>query len=199
LIQRDYSNGSLFEYYTRRSAGGDQSKTPPRTEERKTDLGRTVFGGGGIEPDIKVDNADTFNIGQSRIYPGLFLFIRELIGGQLPGLAQYQVKGLTYNYQIKGNEYIVNDEVLKAAREWLVRFYKENPDYSVTPAMVDENMVWLRKQIRQEVLFAAYGSDRAQQGMADLDLQLQRAISEMPNAADLANRAWRRSPNQRSE
>jgi hypothetical protein len=29
--------------------------------------------------------------------------------------------------------------------------------------------------------------------MADLDLQLQRAIAEMPNAADLTSRAWKRN------
>ena len=85
------------------------------------------------------------------------------------------------------------DEALKAYREWVGRFYKENADYGVTPAMIEDNIVWARKQLRQELLFAAYGSDRAQQGMADLDLQLQRAIAEMPNAADLTSRAWKRN------
>ncbi len=192
LIQRDYSNGSLFDYYMRRSANGpDGAVAPPRTQERKTDLGRTVYGGGGIEPDIKVDNADNFNVAQGRLYTGLFLFVRELLAGQFPTLKQYEVKGLTYDYQIKGSEYIVNDEVLRVYREWVGKFYSDNPDYGVTPAMIEENIVWARKQIRQEVLFAAYGSDKAAQGMADLDLQLQRAITEIPNAADLAARALR--------
>ncbi|MFZ4794752.1 MAG: S41 family peptidase [Blastocatellia bacterium] len=192
LIQRDYSNGSLFEYYSKRNQN-QSGATAPRTDERKTDLGRMVYGGGGIEPDIKVENADTFNSAQARLYAGLFLFTRELGSGRLPGLSQYQVKGLTYGYQIRGNEYIVTDEVLKAYREWVGRFYKENADYGVTPAMIEDNIVWTRKQLRQELLFAAYGSDRAQQGMADLDLQLQRAIAEMPNAADLTSRAWKRN------
>ena len=100
---------------------------------------------------------------------------------------------MTYDYQIRGSEYVITDDTLKAYRDWTVKFFADNPEYGVTPTMIDENLVWARKQIRQEVLFAAYGSDRAQQGMADLDLQLQRAISEMPNAADLANRSWRRS------
>jgi hypothetical protein len=59
--------------------------------------------------------------------------------------------------------------------------------------VIDENLVWARKQIRYETLWAAYGADKAQQGQADLDLQLQRAITEMPNAADLAGRSWRRN------
>jgi len=58
--------------------------------------------------------------------------------------------------------------------------------------MIDENLVWQRNRIRQELLLAAYGSDKSEQGMADLDTQLQRAVSEMPKAADIAIRFWRR-------
>ncbi len=83
--------------------------------------------------------------------------------------------------------------MLKAYREFAIKFYKDNPDYGVTAAMIDENIVWARKKIREEVLTAAYGQDKAQQGLADLDLQLQKAIAEMPNAADLAQRSWKRN------
>jgi hypothetical protein len=40
-------------------------------------------------------------------------------------------------------------------------------------------------------LLAAYGGDRAQQGMSGLDVQLQRAVEEMPKATDLALISWR--------
>jgi carboxyl-terminal processing protease len=192
LIQRDYSSGSLFEYYQRRY-NPTEAPPPARTEERKTDLGRTVYGGGGIEPDVKVESADVFNPTQNRLYHGLFLFVRELIGGQIAAHPQFRVEKLTYGHQIKGNEYLVTDEVLKTYRGWMEKFYADQPDYGVTPAMIADHLIWARKQIRQEVLQAAYGSDRAQQGMAGLDLQLQRAIAEMPNAAELATRSWRRN------
>jgi carboxyl-terminal processing protease len=193
LIQRDYSNGSLFEYYYRRNADGDATGAPkPRTDERKTDLGRTVYGGGGIEPDVKVESADFFSPAQSRLYHGLCLFVRELVSGQVAGHQTFKLNGITYDYKIKGNEYNITDDLLKLYREHSARFYRKNPDFGVTTAMIDENMVWARKQIRQEVLLAAYGSDKAQQGMADLDVQLQRGIAEMPKAADLAARSWRR-------
>ena len=194
LIQRDYSNGSLFEYYYRRNSDGDAYNAPkPRTDEKKTDLGRIVYGGGGIEPDVKIDSADIFTPAQNRLYQGVCLFARELASGQFPNLQQYKVNGITYNYKIKGNEYVISDDVLKAYRDYAAKFYKSNPDYSVTPAMIEENLVWARKTIRQEILLAAYGGDKAQQGLADLDVQLQRAITEMPKAADLATRSWRRS------
>ncbi|HEY9232527.1 MAG TPA: S41 family peptidase, partial [Blastocatellia bacterium] len=50
LIQRDYSGRSFYDYYLKR---GDKDAVQ-RTEEMKTDTGRTVYGGGGIDPDIKV-------------------------------------------------------------------------------------------------------------------------------------------------
>ncbi len=192
LIQRDYSNGSLFEYYSRRSASGDTYNAPKRGEEKKTDLGRSVFGGNGIEPDIKVESADFFTIAQGRLFHGLFMFSRELINGQIAGFPQFKINNLDHDYRIRGGEFNVGDDVLAAFRDFALKFYKDNPDYGVT-AMIDENKIWIRKQLRQEVLVAAYGNDKAQQGQADLDLPLQRAIAEMPAAADLAVRAWKRN------
>jgi carboxyl-terminal processing protease len=193
LIQRDYSNGSLFEYYFRRSANGGAQATP-RSDERKTDLGRTVYGGGGIEPDIKVDNEPGFTSVQGRIFfNALCLFVRDLVSGQMAGHQEFKLNGITYDFDLQGNEYIINDDLMKLYRDFAVRFYQTNPGYRVTEAMIDANMDWARNQIRREVLLAAYGSDRAEQGMASLDLQLQRAVSEMPKAADLALRSWRRN------
>jgi len=193
LIQRDYSNGSLFEYYYRRSAQGDASAAPKRTDEKKTDLGRPVYGGNGIEPDVKIESADLSTLAQNRIYHGMFMFVRELVNGQVAGFPQFKTNGIQHEARVKGGEFNVGDDVLKAYREYVAKFYKDNPDYGVTPAMIEENIVWARKKIREEVLTAAYGQDKAQQGLADLDVQLQKAIAEIPNAADLAQRAWKRN------
>ena len=59
LIQRDYSDGNLYDYYTKGGTLRDDTKPEkPKGTESKTDSGRTVYGGGGIEPDvfIKVSN-----------------------------------------------------------------------------------------------------------------------------------------------
>jgi carboxyl-terminal processing protease len=198
LIQRDYSNGSLFEYYSRRSAAGDVA--PPRntSDEKKTDLGRTVYGGGGIEPDIKVDSLsfftpEFFTPAQGRMFTGIFMFVRELINGQVAGHSEFKINGIEYDHRLLPNEFLVTDSVLKSFREFAAKYYKDNPDQGVTPAMIEDNIVWLRARIRYEVLTAAYGSDKADQGLADLDLQLQRAVTEMPAAADLARRSWRQN------
>ena len=46
LIQRNYSDVSLYDYYYH-----PQSNPSPHTEVRLTDGGREVYGGGGIDPD----------------------------------------------------------------------------------------------------------------------------------------------------
>src|SRR5205807_2102989 len=51
LIQRDYSNVSLYDYYFDRDGIGDTTNK----EVKLTDSGRTVYGGGGISPDVKVE------------------------------------------------------------------------------------------------------------------------------------------------
>src|SRR5271167_1872296 len=57
LIQRDYSNVSLYDYYFDRD---EEGKNPAANREVKlTDSGRTVYGGGGIAPDVKIDPIKT--------------------------------------------------------------------------------------------------------------------------------------------
>jgi carboxyl-terminal processing protease len=194
LIQRDYSSGSLFDYQFKREQPDAGKPQPPRSDEKKTDLGRTVYGGGGIDPDIKIQNADLFSPTQGRLYNGLFMFARELTSGQVRGLEKFKISGVNYRPGDKPEPYWIADDVLKAYREYMARFVQENAEYGLSVDQVDEEMVWARKQLRQEVLWAAYGFDRMQQYSNDLDLQLQRAIVEIPKSAELASRYSRSSP-----
>src|SRR5947208_6405106 len=52
LIQRDYTGVSLYDYYYAREDQGNNAGH----EVKLTDSGRTVYGGGGITPDVKYDN-----------------------------------------------------------------------------------------------------------------------------------------------
>ena len=54
LIQRDYSNGGFYDYYTRGGFATDKSAPLDlrlRVPRASTDTGRAVYGGGGIAPD----------------------------------------------------------------------------------------------------------------------------------------------------
>ncbi len=191
LIQRDYSNGSFYDYILKRNGKGDTTGDKPKGEEKQTDLGRKVFGGGGIEPDIKVADTTTQTNAQFYISQGMFFFVRELLAGNVAAAPEFKTKGLEFNHKLKPNEFQVTDEILKSYREFMAKWIADNPKWRVTKAMVEDNIVWARKQIRYEVLLARYGSSIAQRGIADLDAQLQRAVSELPAAAELTEKARR--------
>ena len=75
LIQRDYSDNSLYDYYTHGGSRRIEKKptdTKPAGPEKKTDTGRTVYGGGGIAPDENV-SARTVTAAQRRLLSPLFV------------------------------------------------------------------------------------------------------------------------------
>jgi carboxyl-terminal processing protease len=192
LIQRDYSNGSSYEYHFKRNANGPQTAvTGPHNDQRRTDTGRPVYGGGGIEPDIKVVPTATSEAQGAIWTTGLFQFVRELMAGNIAAAPGFKRNGPEFNHQPTAGEFVITDEIIKAYREYMVEFVAKNQDIGVTMAMVDQNLQWARSKIREEVLLAAYGQDLQRRIMADQDEQLQRAILEMPQAAQLAERARR--------
>ena len=54
LIQRNYTGVSLYDYYYNHA--GALPRTTTNREVKFTDSGRTVYGGGGITPDEKIDS-----------------------------------------------------------------------------------------------------------------------------------------------
>ena len=76
LIQRDYSDGNLYNYYNK--SGADGEPTTFKGAEKMTDSGRKVYGGGGISPDefIKpqtITNAKATQ--QAKLLDSLFSFL----------------------------------------------------------------------------------------------------------------------------
>src|SRR5438309_9608188 len=63
LIQRDYSNISFLDYYY-----GKRAQVNNPMDVKQTDLGRTVYGGGGITPDEKyeIPKLDAFQLSVAR-------------------------------------------------------------------------------------------------------------------------------------
>ncbi|HMV46762.1 MAG TPA: S41 family peptidase [Blastocatellia bacterium] len=191
LIQRDYSNGSSYEYLFRRNSNGDTPPAKPKNDMRKTDLGRPVFGGGGIEPDIKVEAPVVSNLQGAIWTTGLFMFVRELVAGKVAAAPSFKRSTIEFDHHPQPNEFVITDEIMKAYREFMVGFVAKNEDYGLTIKMVDDNLVWSRQKIREEVLTAAYGVDTQKQMTTELDPQLQRAIAVMPESQQLAEKARR--------
>lgn len=190
LIQRDYSNGSIYEYLTRRVSLANQvpaEKTTPQVF--RTGRGRTVYGGGGIEPDITI-KPDQISSAQALIWStGLFHFTRELVGGNVAAAPEFRLGPLEISHQPRPDEFVITEKVMTAYFEYMDQFISKYPETGLTKEMVREDQVWARQRIREEVLIAAYGVDVQRRMTAENDPQLQRAIAEIPQAARMIEEA----------
>src|SRR5580693_8292087 len=71
LIQRNYDHVSLYDYYYVRDDAAKADKS--NLEVKLTDAGRTVYGGGGITPDEKIDNVKSNHFQDSLLIHYAFL------------------------------------------------------------------------------------------------------------------------------
>jgi carboxyl-terminal processing protease len=191
LIQRDYSNGSIYEYHFRRNASGAVAPVAEKRETRKTDLGRTVYGGGGIEPDVTVASA-TITQAQFNLWTsGLFLFVRELVAGRVKGFEQFKREGVEFDHQPLPNEFAIGDDLLKVYKTFMADFIANNSDAGLTKELINQSLEFARGKIREEALTAAYGVDTMRRMQILDDPQVQRGLAELTNAAQLSEKARR--------
>jgi carboxyl-terminal processing protease len=185
LIQRDYSNGGFYDYYTHGGSNARAQKEPakPTGPEKKTDTGRAVYGGGGIMPDESVE-ARTITLTQRRILSPAFSFARELLNGRVQGFENYRLgKAIDYRHELQPDEFSVSGALFKAFRD----FVANDPAYKVTTAMIDKNRSFVQVQLRFNMVTAAYGrvvGDRV--AIMQDDPQIAKAVEVLPKARDLA-------------
>jgi carboxyl-terminal processing protease len=185
LIQRDYSNGELYNYYTNGgSFRNDDADLRPKGDERKTDTGRAVYGGGGIDPDVVV-KPKTISIERARFQQRLanpvFAFAMDMVLGKVKGLDTYKVATpITFNYDIKATDFPVTDQVYAAFKQFAADKYK------FTVAQLDREREFIERTLRTELVTAAYGSQTSRQVINEYDDQLLKAIGLLPQARQLA-------------
>lgn len=191
LIQRDYSNGDLYNYYTDGGSLRNDEAEPdkPKGAESKTDTGRPVYSGGGIDPDVVV-KPKMITIERSRqqqkLVSPIFAFALELSNGKVPGLESYKVTGpIKFEYDIRESDFPVTDTVFAAFKKFAADKYK------VTAAQADKEREFVDRTLRSELVTAAYGSQTSFQVFNEYDDQLLKAIELLPQAKQLAINAER--------
>lgn len=201
-LQRDYSSGSIYDYYTRH----DPDETPPASSNNgarnletplaiasptphsgpgvQTAVGRVFYGGGGITPDIEIkEPANTPQ--RLRIAEAAFHFTRQLAAGVLPGLETYKVEKVQYGKNAKATDYPITDRVIEAFRT----FVRAQPDFHVLPAQIDEELEFTKLRLRQEIITASFSNDAGARVLLDSDIQVLRALEALPDAKRLADNA----------
>ena len=189
LIQRDYSNGANYDYYTRGGLSNDKDTklTLPAGPESHTDTGRAVYGGGGISPD-EIAKPEKFTPAEARLTNPIFAFALELAMGRVAGLENYKVQPrIEYNHDLQPTDFPVTDAVFNEIK----RFVGAKPLYKATPEQLDRVRPFVERQLRYELATAAYGSLSAVQVFNETDPQLAKAVDAMPRARELALAARR--------
>jgi len=193
LIQRDYTNRSFYDYYLQR--GDKEALQVHRPEARHTDSGRVVYGGDGIQPDVAIKiPLRIFRL--NRVWTdSAFAFARDLVAGTIPGFTEFKVSGpADHKHRFDSSEYRVDDKVLAAFKEYL----KQHPELKADRPNLDKDSEVVKDLIRQEVVTAAYGQETARAVFLESDVQMRKALAELPNAkgrADDIRRVWAASRN----
>lgn len=170
LIQRDYT--SYYDYYTHSGAGTPEmlGKTVKEDEVFHTDLGRKVYGGGGITPDVIVENEEMAPFAQ-------FLLSRNAFFNFAVDYHQ--------RHPVKSVDWKPGPEVLTDFRKWVAEqsiSTSQELEKEFADARLRDQVLL---QIRAEVLNSVAGQEARHRALAQADKQIQTALSQFDRAAAL--------------
>src|SRR5271156_2234978 len=169
LIQRDYKNVSLYDYHY-------NPQKPTQPEVKLTDSGRQVFGGGGITPDdmIAAPKPDDFE---------QMLYRRGVFYSQQQGVGDFTRSYLGEKPDIT-KDFVANEEVINQFRKYL-----DEQHIHYTEPEIQENLAWLKWQIKREVFTSVFGLNDGFKVALQEDPQLDKAIELIPQARALYQNA----------
>jgi carboxyl-terminal processing protease len=165
LIQRNYEGVSLYAYY---SHGGAQPTDTANREVKLTDAGRTVYGGGGITPDEKIESTKDNRFQDSLLYKDVFFHFAPVY------LANRTVDK---NFQ-------VDAAVLAEFKKFLT-----SQQIPYTEADLNGVMDWLKISIKDKIFTIQFGESEGLRSRADWDPEIQKALTYLPEAQALQDHA----------
>jgi carboxyl-terminal processing protease len=174
LIQREYNGVSLYDYYYGREEDNPNSaNTAPTKDSREvklTDSGRTVYGGGGITPDVKLPPVKTNHFQDLMFQKYVFFnFAKHYLVG----------RHVTKNFE-------VDDNVMQEFRKFL-----DEQKVPFTEAELSEVNDWLRGNIKAELFINEFGQQEGLRVHAEVDPSVAKALELLPKAKELADNAKR--------
>lgn len=166
MIQRDYSSGSFYDYYFRKNI--DEKN---KDDARLTDAGRTVYGGAGIAPDEKyTQNYSKFQLSVAR---GAFEMFRDFIP----------------KYFSSRDTKLSKDWTPDAAMLKEFEAHLAEAKITYTPEEWNENLDWLKVQLKREALITAVSLDESLRYAIETDPVVDKAIESLPKAQALLDNA----------
>ena len=191
-LQKDYSSGSIYDYYANQSdedGAATEAKPKPAGSPVTTTGGRVLYGGRGIEPDLKAPGL-AFNALRFRINDTAFYFVRQVVAGKIPGFENYKVEKQNYNTTIQPNDLQINDKLFEAFRNYTV----SNKESGLTAENINSQIDYAKSRLREELATANYSNEAGVQVLLEADPQVLKALEAIPEAKkflekNLANKA----------
>jgi carboxyl-terminal processing protease len=168
LIQRNYTGVSLYDYYYNHAGASPTNAT--NREVKFTDSGRTVYGGGGIAPDEKIESPKSNHFQDVLLDPSKGLIFH---------FAAHYLSNRTVDRNFQ-----VDDAVLGEFKQYLTA-------QSIPWTEADINGVsdWLKTSIKEKIVTSQFGQLQGLHVMADWDPMIQKALTFLPEAQALEDTA----------
>ncbi len=181
-IQRDYSNGNLYDYFNHKVVLSEKEKNNLAS---KTVTGRKIYGGDGITPDEMVKNS-TLNQTQTALVDPLFFFAREAASGRVKGFENYKISGqIQFGHRVRPSDFPVGDDFFAAFKQ----FVAANDGWKIPNEKLDAEKSYIKSRLRFNLATVAFGTVAANQILIEEDLQVAKAVEALPRAAQLASAA----------
>ena len=160
LIQRDYSDVSLYDYYFHYGDGPQ-----PHTDARLTDGGREMYGGQGIAPDVKVEEPKLAPVEQKLVQRGAFF-----------NFGKYYLS----IHQTVPRDFMPDDAVLSEFKQFLLKQH-----LTVTDQNIKDNADFISKHVRAQLIGVIYGEDEENKINTENDYLVQKALDHFGQAKEL--------------
>jgi carboxyl-terminal processing protease len=172
LIQRDYNGVSLYDYYYSReqedNPNNNANTNSTSKEVKLTDSGRTMFGGGGITPDVKVKPFKTTHFEDTLLVKyAFFNFAKHYLSN----------RHVDKNFE-------VTDAVMQEFRKFL-----DSQKIPYTEADLNEGSDYIKSSIKTELFISEFGQEEGLRVRAENDPQVVAALNQLPKAKELAENA----------
>src|SRR5687768_550625 len=185
-LQRDYSSGSIYDYYSHQddanSTAGD-AKPKPAGSPVTTANGRVLYGGRGIEPDVRVA-AIEYNALRFRINDAAFYFTRQLVAGKIAGFENFKVERQDQSLTIAPNAMPISDKLFEAFRSYTVA----DKASGLTAEHLNAQVDFAKTRLREELATANYSNEAGIQVLLEVDPQILKAVEVMPDARKMLER-----------
>ncbi len=174
LIQRDYEHTSFYEYYSR-GEGHINVK-----DAKKTDSGRTVYGGDGISPD---EHYEVAKYGRN----GMGMEIHTQLEAELEGrlaFFYYVPEYFAKHKETLTRQWVPGPDIMEEFHQFAVK-----RGQTIDPAEFEKDKVWLQERLREEILTTAFSYEDADKLELENDPEVAKGVEALPQSKALIDKA----------